>query len=72
MPSLPNFAATIAENSGSSRIIRRGSISTCVTFAPRRAKLCASSQPIGPPPNTTMRAGSAAISHTVSEVRQPT
>ena len=50
----------------------RGSISTCVTFAPKRAKHCASSQPIGPPPSTTRRRGSSRSCHTVSEVRQPT
>jgi hypothetical protein len=46
----------------------RGSISTCETFAPRRAKHCVSSEPIGPPPSTTSRRGSLRISHTVSEV----
>jgi hypothetical protein len=35
----------------------RGSISTCVTCEPSRAKACVSSQPIGPPPSTTSRFG---------------
>ncbi len=47
----------------------RGSISTCVTCAPKRAKACVSSQPIGPPPSTTRRCGSARNSHRLSEVR---
>ena len=47
----------------------RGSISTCVTLAPNRAKACASSQPIGPPPSTTRRGGSLRRSQSDSEVR---
>jgi hypothetical protein len=42
-----------------------------MTLEPRRAKACASSQPIGPPPSTTRRAGSLRNSQTLSEVRQP-
>ena len=62
-------ARTISEISGSSRTRMRGSISTCVTCEPKRAKACASSQPIGPPPSTSSRCGSARRSHSVSEVR---
>ena len=68
MPSARKRFVTSSENSGSSRESRRGSISTCVTFAPKRANACASSQPIGPPPSTTRRAGSLRRSQTVSEV----
>src|ERR1700682_4382035 len=46
----------------------RGSISIWVTFAPRRAKHCASSQPMGPPPRTTRRRGSVRMSQTVFDV----
>ena len=52
-----------------SRIISRGSISTRVTCEPMRAKAWASSQPIGPPPSTTRRAGCSCSCHTESEVR---
>ncbi len=68
MPSARNCFVTSSENSASSRTMMRGSISICVTFAPRRAKHCASSQPIGPPPSTTRRLGSVRMSQTVSEV----
>ena len=47
----------------------RGAISTCVTAEPSRAKACASSQPIGPPPSTTSLAGSSRRLHSVSLVR---
>jgi hypothetical protein len=50
----------------------RAPISTCVTWLPRRAKVCVSSEPIGPPPSTTRRLGSSRRFHTLSEVRQPT
>ena len=59
----------MSEISGSSRTISRGSISTCVTSAPKRAKHWASSQPIGPPPSTTSRLGKARNDQIVSEVR---
>ena len=49
----------------------RGAISTCVTALPSLAKLCASSLPIGPPPSTTKRFGSAVRPQTVSLVRKP-
>ena len=52
-----------------SRIMMRGAISTWVTWAPRRAKVWVSSEPIGPPPSTTSRRGSARSSQTLSEVR---
>ena len=68
MPSARKRCATISEISGSSLIMIRGSISTCVTLEPRRAKHCASSEPIGPPPSTTRRCGSSRSSQTVSEV----
>src|SRR5438034_3470783 len=71
MRSSRNCRATISEISGSSRMRMRGSISTCVTRDPNLAKHWASSQPIGPPPSTTSRGGSALKVHTVSEVRQP-
>ena len=67
MPSSRKRFATISENSGSSLVMMRGSISTCVTFEPRRANACASSQPMGPPPSTTRRFGSLRISQTLSE-----
>ena len=61
-----------SETSGSSRIMMRGAISTCCTRAPSRASACDNSQPIGPPPSTTMRRGisssSAKLSHRVSLV----
>ena len=53
-------AAPASLTSGSSRSISRGAISTCVTWLPSRAKACASSQPIGPPPSTSSRRGSVA------------
>ena len=71
MPSARKRAATSSEISGSSRIRMRGSISTCVTCEPSRAKHCASSLPIGPPPSTTRRLGRARRSQTVSEVSGP-
>ena len=47
-------------------------ISICVTFEPKRAKLCANSLPIGPPPSTTSFLGasssSANLLHNVSLV----
>ena len=69
MPSDRNFRRTISLTSGSSRSISRGAISTSVTRLPSRAKACASSQPIGPPPSTSSRGGSVRSSHSVSEVR---
>jgi hypothetical protein len=69
MPSARKRSATIADTSGSSRGMMRGPRSTCVTCAPRRAKACVSSQPIGPPPRTSRRRGSWRSSQTVSEVR---
>ena len=53
---LERACARAPDTSSSSRVSRRGAISTCVTCEPRRAKACASSQPIGPPPSTTRRA----------------
>ena len=46
----------------------RGAISTCVTWAPKRANACVNSEPIGPPPSTSRRLGRVRIFHTVSEV----
>ena len=42
--------------------------STWETLAPRRAKHWVSSQPMGPPPRTTMRCGSSRTDQMVSEV----
>jgi hypothetical protein len=70
-PSARSDAATSSETSGSSRTMMRGAISTCVTALPSRAKLCASSLPMGPPPSTTRRAGNSVRPQTVSLVRKP-
>ena len=69
MPSARKRCATISEMSASSRGRMRGSISTWVTFEPKRAKHCASSEPMGPPPSTSSRFGSSRNDHTVSEVQ---
>ncbi len=68
MPSAVNRSCSSAETSGSSRVSSRGAASTSVTLLPSRAKACASSQPIGPPPRTTSRRGSSRSSQTVSDV----
>ena len=68
MPSAWKRFITRSETSASSRIKIRGSISTCVTCEPKRAKHCVSSLPIGPPPKTTRRLGSLRKFHTLSEV----
>ena len=71
----PLSRSTVSENSAtslSSRPISCGARSTWVTSLPKRAKACASSQPIGPPPNTIIRFGVSSSSakrlHSVSEV----
>ncbi len=47
----------------------RGSISTCVTWLPSRAKAWVSSLPIGPPPSTTSFSGKSRKDQILSEVR---
>ncbi len=69
MPSDRKLRSTVSLTSGSSRSISRGAISTCVTWLPSRAKACASSQPIGPPPSTSSRRGSVRMFQSVSDVR---
>ena len=57
MPSSVNAFVSTSEASGSSTATRRSATSTTVTSTPYRAKTCANSQPIGPPPSTTSDAG---------------
>ena len=54
--------------SGASLPRMRSDPSTRVTSAPRRAKAWASSHPIGPPPSTARRPGSARMSHRLALV----
>ncbi len=54
--------------SSCSRGSSRSPISSSTTDDPSRAKPCASSHPIGPPPSTTRRPGSSPMSQTSSEV----
>ena len=71
-PSAVSAFCAKLDTSSSSRIKIRGAISICETTEPSRAKLCANSQPIGPPPRTTKRLGMtsslAKASHSVSLV----
>ena len=57
MPSSVNAFVSTSEASGSSTATRRSATSTTVTSTPYRAKTCANSHPIGPPPSTTSDAG---------------
>ena len=68
-PSRANRACTTSAASGSSRGRMRGAISSSVTSLPKRAKACASSQPMGPAPITASREGSLVREKTVSFVR---
>ncbi len=70
-PSFSKDLATSADTSGSSRMRMRGSISTCDTLAPKRAKHCVNSEPMGPPPSTTKRFGRSRKFQTVSLVKNP-
>ena len=62
-----NAVLTNPAASASSRAIK-SPISTCVTWQPRRTKVCANSQPIGPPPNTNNRSGRSVNDQIVSDV----
>ena len=67
-PSCRNLPAMSSPTSGSSRGSTRASISITVTLLPRRENACPSSQPIGPAPRITSRAGNVSRPHTVSVV----
>ena len=55
-----------AATSGSSLIRILGIISRMVTREPSRAKTCANSTPMGPPPRIAIESGSSFSSKTVS------
>ena len=59
IPSWANTSASSAEASGSLAGSSRSPCWITVTRTPNRAKTCASSQPIGPPPSTTSEPGSS-------------
>ncbi len=57
MPSAVKIRSISSLASGSSNDTSRGSASTTVTAAPKRAKTWASSAPIAPPPSTISDSG---------------
>src|ERR1022692_4649177 len=64
MPSRPKTSAISAPASGSSCGSNWPAASTMVTRDPNRAKTCASSAPIAPPPSMTIDSGSSPVSIT--------
>ncbi len=67
-PSPTSARVTSSAASRSSRMSRRSAASTIVTWEPRRAKACPSSQPMLPPPSTSNLPGSCVRPNTDSFV----